>query len=525
MSKLTTILSGQSVVIGGAAAGVIAVGLYVAGVFETTEVPEPANDPTATTSVVAPENSTKPEPEAAPTTEPAAEETVGVEEAVQAPDTMDDDAIAETVDEDPGTVTEDIATEDSTAPVDATPLQVPTFDVVRVETDGSAIIAGSADPEGGAIRILLDGDEVAQSNAGSDGQFAGFVSIPPSDTTRVLSLVQEINGADVVSEETVIVAPVVAVATAEPAPTMAAEATDEVAAKTTEVATAETATIAEETNTVVAEAVTAVEDAVENIVTNTVEDETSNVTEVAEDAVEPVIAAAEAGEDIAASAETSAPKAAEVAETTLAETKPESDPEPSSETAVPATVEAEPEEPKAPTVIIASNDGARVVQAGGDVSEEVQKVVSVDAITYSDAGDVQVSGRASGGGFVRIYLNNALRAETSVAADNSWSTGLDDVPAGVYTLRADHVDAEGKVLSRVESPFKREAPVDLAVAAVEVEKRRVVQVTVQPGTTLWAIAKENYGDGVQYVKVFEANKDRIRNPDLIYPGQIFTVPE
>ncbi|MFY0596146.1 MAG: LysM peptidoglycan-binding domain-containing protein [Cognatishimia sp.] len=513
MSKLTTILSGQSVVIGGAAAGVIAVGLYVAGVFEPAEVLEPANDPSATTPVVATEDTNKPEPEAAPTAEPEPGET----------------AVAETVDEDPGTVAEDIATENSTAPVDATPLQVPAFDVVRIETDGSAIIAGSADPEGGAIRILLDGEEVAQSNTGSDGQFAGFVTIPPSDTARVLSLVQEINGTDVVSDETVIVAPVVAVATAEPAPAVVAEATGGEAAETTEVATSETTTIAEENNTVVAEAVTAVEDAVENFVTNTAEDVTPNVAEVAEGAAEPVSAAAETGEDIiadiTASAETSAPEAAEVAEAAPSVSQPETDPEPKSETGIAAAVETEPEEPKAPTVIIASNDGARVVQAGGDVNEEVQKVVSVDAITYSDAGDVQIAGRASGGGFVRIYLNNALRAETSVAADNSWSTGLDDVPAGVYSLRADHLDAEGKVLSRVESPFKREAPVDLAVAAIEVEKRRVVQVTVQPGTTLWAIAKENYGDGVQYVKVFEANKDRIRNPDLIYPGQIFTVPE
>ncbi|MCC0065005.1 MAG: LysM peptidoglycan-binding domain-containing protein [Defluviimonas sp.] len=53
---------------------------------------------------------------------------------------------------------------------------------------------------------------------------------------------------------------------------------------------------------------------------------------------------------------------------------------------------------------------------------------------------------------------------------------------------------------------------------------RAAIVTVQPGFTLWRIARENYGDGVLYVKVFEANKDQIRDPDLIYPGQIFTVP-
>lgn len=49
-------------------------------------------------------------------------------------------------------------------------------------------------------------------------------------------------------------------------------------------------------------------------------------------------------------------------------------------------------------------------------------------------------------------------------------------------------------------------------------------VTVQPGNTLWAIARENYGEGILYVRLYEANRDRIRDPDLIYPGQVFDIP-
>ena len=57
------------------------------------------------------------------------------------------------------------------------------------------------------------------------------------------------------------------------------------------------------------------------------------------------------------------------------------------------------------------------------------------------------------------------------------------------------------------------------------EGPRVTIVTVQPGFTLWQIASEAYGEGVMYVQVWDANKDKIRNPDLIYPGQVFVVPE
>lgn len=54
--------------------------------------------------------------------------------------------------------------------------------------------------------------------------------------------------------------------------------------------------------------------------------------------------------------------------------------------------------------------------------------------------------------------------------------------------------------------------------------RAPVTVTVQPGFTLWGIAEGQYGSGFNYVQVFEANRDRIRDPDLIYPGQVFALP-
>ena len=49
-------------------------------------------------------------------------------------------------------------------------------------------------------------------------------------------------------------------------------------------------------------------------------------------------------------------------------------------------------------------------------------------------------------------------------------------------------------------------------------------ITVQPGYTLWGIAKANMGQGIMYVQVYKANRDKIRDPDLIYPGQVFMMP-
>ena len=153
--------------------------------------------------------------------------------------------------------------------------------------------------------------------------------------------------------------------------------------------------------------------------------------------------------------------------------------------------------------------------------------VALDAITYDPDGEVVLQGRALGEGFVQVYVDNTPISRLPVNSDGSWRGDLPDVDTGVYTLRIDELDAGGEVVSRIETPFLREDPETVAEAlADEVSDPEfsIATRTVQPGATLWAIAEERYGDGVLFVTVFEANKDRIRNPNLIYPGQVFVLP-
>jgi len=49
-------------------------------------------------------------------------------------------------------------------------------------------------------------------------------------------------------------------------------------------------------------------------------------------------------------------------------------------------------------------------------------------------------------------------------------------------------------------------------------------VVVQPGQNLWRLARSAYGTGVRYTVIYLANRDQIRDPRLIYPGQAFAVP-
>jgi len=176
-----------------------------------------------------------------------------------------------------------------------------------------------------------------------------------------------------------------------------------------------------------------------------------------------------------------------------------------------------------PLVVIAGKDGVKVVQSSKQNSSQD---VSVDTISYDEAGEVSLTGRGKPSQIVRIYLNNMPISTAAMDATGQWSTALSEIDAGIYTLRVDELDKTGNVVSRLETPFKRERREDLAAYLTSVdEPARINVVTVQPGNTLWAIARKRYGRGILYVRVFEENKDKIRNPDLIYPGQVFSLPD
>jgi len=173
---------------------------------------------------------------------------------------------------------------------------------------------------------------------------------------------------------------------------------------------------------------------------------------------------------------------------------------------------------------LADNEGVKVVLGGEGPT--VMTGVLFDTINYSTDGGVAVTGRGSPDSIVRFYLDNSPVASTAVDQTGYWSADLSDVEAGVYTLRLDQLDQSGKVSSRIESPFKREDRSVLADQMKDIASpARINVITVQPGNTLWAISRERYGRGILYVQVFDANKDKIRNPDLIYPGQIFDLPD
>lgn len=183
-------------------------------------------------------------------------------------------------------------------------------------------------------------------------------------------------------------------------------------------------------------------------------------------------------------------------------------------------------EPAPVTVLRANADGVEVMQPAAP-QETTTSQVTLDTISYSAEGEVLLRGTAENGAAVRVYLDNKPVTDLDTNAKGRFRGKIGAAEPGIYTLRLDEVNADGQVLSRLETPFKRESPEVLKPAEESSEDpdSPVRAVTVQTGDTLWAISRDRYGDGVLYVKVVEANRDSIKNPDLIYPGQVFAIPE
>ncbi|MCA0432831.1 MAG: LysM peptidoglycan-binding domain-containing protein [Proteobacteria bacterium] len=248
----------------------------------------------------------------------------------------------------------------------------------------------------------------------------------------------------------------------------------------------------------------------------------------------------------------------------------------------------------------------KIVQApGSEATAGAPKEVRLSSIDYNDAGNMVFQGVAKPNATVRFYVDNSIVGEVAADAKGSWLfDAAEAIAPGQHTLRADEVDGGGKVTSRAETPFLREAPEkviasqqaqpapEAQVAAAEPAQEPVAEqpamtteepaavpqaqeqaaapdaasapldaapadaapadaaaaepqpaeppkklamapaavpggpmrVVIQPGNNLWIISQELYGQGKSFTVIFDANRDQIKDPDKIYPGQILTTP-
>jgi nucleoid-associated protein YgaU len=221
------------------------------------------------------------------------------------------------------------------------------------------------------------------------------------------------------------------------------------------------------------------------------------------------------------------------------------------------TVALEPKATDRPVVALMSPDKPTVVLSQPAASKPDAGTVVVEAVEIEPGGKFHVSGHARSGGALRLYLNDSFVASVTAGEDGRFAVTINEgIRPGSYRVRLDEVEAKsGAVRARAEVPFNvpdtvvtgsvpaATASKRLEVAAAQGPQLAAAEATVPPegspsavvvpkittttvsrGDSLWRLSHQAYGAGTRYAVIYKANREHIRNPNLIYPGQIFVLP-
>ncbi|MGB5839042.1 MAG: Ig-like domain-containing protein [Brucella anthropi] len=160
---------------------------------------------------------------------------------------------------------------------------------------------------------------------------------------------------------------------------------------------------------------------------------------------------------------------------------------------------------------------------------------------------VFVAGKAKGGNRVIVHANDTLLGASLISPDGRFLVqSKQPLSVGDYIIRADLLDNANQVLATARVPFRREAGENISAVASDTDGQTAAaseaigdkaassatplqkvdgSVIIRRGDNLWTISKRAYGKGTRYTTIYLANRDQIRNPDLIWPGKVFNMPK
>ena len=146
------------------------------------------------------------------------------------------------------------------------------------------------------------------------------------------------------------------------------------------------------------------------------------------------------------------------------------------------------------------------------------KTFRVDSIFFNELGNVSIQGKANFGSYIDLYIDNTIIKKLSISSVSEWKfNSLKVFDFGQHRLKVLLRSKDNNVLKKIELPFMR----------VKIPEGMLPEdyVIIKPGDMLWSISYRIYGNPFKYVEIYNENKAQISNPDLIFPGQIFTLPK
>ena len=149
--------------------------------------------------------------------------------------------------------------------------------------------------------------------------------------------------------------------------------------------------------------------------------------------------------------------------------------------------------------------------------------IAIGTLSWSDNNQLCIKGRSTGGvGVSGSFAGNTFRdiafKEDGDEAGN-WSAlvSVPDLKKGRALIETNLLDLDGSIALTSQ--------VELDLAQLEIGLDGSEMVIIRKGDMLWRIAYRTYGSGIRYLDIVKRNARQINNPDLIYPAQVFALPE
>jgi nucleoid-associated protein YgaU len=219
------------------------------------------------------------------------------------------------------------------------------------------------------------------------------------------------------------------------------------------------------------------------------------------------------------------------------------------------TAALEPRSTERPVVALVTPDKPTVVLSQPAGPKPAAGAVVVETVEMEPGGKFHVSGQARPGAALRLYLNDSFVTSVTAGTDGRFAVTINEgVAPGNYRVRLDEASSNGTVRARAEVPFGAPDTTASVSAQAAASKRadsaqqpqlaaagatvlpdsgsspsavvvpKITTTTVSRGDSLWRLSQQSYGAGMRYAVIYKANKEQIRNPNLIYPGQVFVLP-
>ena len=140
--------------------------------------------------------------------------------------------------------------------------------------------------------------------------------------------------------------------------------------------------------------------------------------------------------------------------------------------------------------------------------------LSLDIVEYLDNDSLNLIGRTKPSSLISLFFSNNFIKDTQSDKYGNWKIELKN-----FKLTDNNImivtEIDGQKIKLKTKIFDKK---------IDPNFIREKEITVKDGNSLWRIARKTLGGGIYYSEIYKNNINEIKNPDLIFPGQVFNIP-